>query len=90
MSFPLPPADHIAREHYDLATLAEQLDPANVARLPDFRAAVANARRSIDASNGAISGMTVVCLRGDDERWLVHVGPRGGWRKLWNFGTGRH
>lgn len=87
--FRLPTADHPAREAMgDIAHLVEILDPRNAARLPDFGEAIRSARRTI-ASAPAARRVNVVCLRGDDERWLVSVGPRVGWKRLWNFGTGR-
>lgn len=82
--FKLPPQNHPAREAMgDMATLAEILNPANIAKLPEFSRAIRNFPK------GAARAINVVCLRADDERWLISVGPRGGWRKLWNFGTGR-
>ena len=87
MSFALPLTGTFARECCgDLETLAEQLNPANVGKLPDFREAVCKARKNFPAGAKAVM---MVCLRGDDERWLISVGPRGGWRKIWNFGRGR-
>lgn len=89
MSFPLPPHSHPAREAMgDIAHLVEVLAPANVGKLPCFREAVAKARRQI-AETPAVRAINIVCLRADDERWLVRVGRRGGWKRLWNFGTGR-
>jgi hypothetical protein len=88
MSFSLPLAGTAAREALgDLVHVAEVLHPANVGRLPDFREAIANGRRTIAGSDA--SHVYVICLRGDDERWLISVGRRGGWKKVWNFGTGR-
>lgn len=88
MSFSLPLAGSAAREALgDLASVAVILDPANVGKLPDFRAAVCAARRTLEAEPLA-RRVNVICLRADDERWLVSVGRRGGWRKLWNFGRG--
>lgn len=90
MSFSLPTADHPARAMFDMASLVEILDPRNVAKLVCFREAICSARRTIAESNGAIKRVTMVCLRADDERWLISVGARGGWRNEWNFGTGSH
>jgi len=90
MSFRLPTSDHPAREAIgDLAHVAEILNPANAAKLPCFREALVQARRTIEADR-SIRAVNVICLRADDERWLVSVGPRGGWKRLWNFGTGRN
>jgi hypothetical protein len=89
MSFRLPTADHPAREYLgDMSYLAEVLHPGNVHLLPDFASALRTARKHA-AVLPAGSRVNTVCLRADDERWLISVGPRGGWKKLWNFGTGR-
>lgn len=88
MSFPLPPAGSFAREAMgEMAHVAELLNPANVGNLPCFTAALRETRKNFPVGAKTVN---VICLRADDERWLISVGPRGGWRKLWNFGTGRH
>lgn len=90
VGFKLPSSDHPAREAMgDLASVAEILNPANLAKLPEFSRALSQGRRAIADANGAIKGINYICLRADDERWLITIGPRGGWRKLWNFGAGR-
>lgn len=89
MSFPLPLPGTKAREAIgDLAVLVPILDPANVSRLPTFRAAIRSAVETLKAAPAAKS-VNIVCLRANEERWLISVGRRGGWRKVWNFGTGR-
>lgn len=87
MSFPLPLPGTSAREACgDMAHLVEILDPRNVAKLPDFRGAISSSRKSFPAGAKSVN---IVCLRANDERWLISIGPRGGWKFLWNFGTGR-
>ena len=87
--FALPTINHPARELMgDIAHVAEVLNPENVGRLPDFAEAVRNARRTLDGCKAAKS-VNCICIRGDDERWLIQVGKRGGWKRLWNFGRGR-
>lgn len=89
MSFPLPPASSPARELIDLASIAEILAPANVAKLQPIWQARKGALAMIEADS-AIKRVAMVIVRADsDERWLVTFGRRGGWRKMWNFGTGR-
>lgn len=89
MSYSIPSSGTAAREAMgDIAHVAEILAPANVERLPDFRAAICAARRTLENCNAA-SRVTVICIRADDERWLISVGRRGGWKKVWNFGNGR-
>lgn len=89
MSFRLPLTSSPVREQMgDLVHVVEILDPSNVAKLPCFRDALRLARRTLAETTGA-KRVNVICLRADDERWLISVGPRGGWKMLWNFGTGR-
>jgi hypothetical protein len=92
MSFPLPPSSHPARELMgDIAALAETLNPENIARLPTIWQARKSALRMFSSdSTGAMRRVAIIVIRADsDERWLVTFGRRGGWRKEWNFGTGR-
>ena len=91
MSFPLPSPGSKAREMMgDVATLAMQLNPANVAKLPVTWEAVRAARKMFEGEGVKPARVCFVVLRADsDERWLISVGPRGGWRKEWNFGNGR-
>jgi hypothetical protein len=90
VSFRLPPSNHPAREAMgDMEHVVDVLNPANLDRLQDFGAALRNARKAI-AAEKAVKAINVICLRADDERWLIRVGKRGGWRRLWNFGTGRN
>jgi len=89
MGFALPSATNPARELFDMATLAETLAPGNAAKLPAIWQARKAALAMIEADK-AIRRVALVILRADnDERWLVTFGRRGGWRKEWNFGTGR-
>lgn len=90
MSFPLPPQSHKARELMgDLAVLVEQLNPANVAKLLVVWQAVRAARAMFEAPIKPKRVCFVVLRADSDERWLISVGPKGGWRKEWNFGNGR-
>lgn len=87
--FRLPTTNHPARKLIDLASIAELLAPENVGRLmPVWQAR--NRATEAFASDKATRRIAYVILRADtDERWLVTFGRRGGWRKEWNFGTGR-
>lgn len=89
--FALPPLTHKARELMgDLATLAEQLNPANAGKLlPVFKARHV-AMAAFEGAGLKPKRVAMVILRYDtDQKWLVTFGPKGGWRKEWNFGTGR-
>ena len=86
--FHLPPQNHPAREMMgDLASLVETLAPANAGRLPAVWQAVRSAREAFEASSLKPRRICYVIVRYDTaERWLISVGPKGGWRKEWNFG----
>lgn len=89
MSFALPSPDHPAREMIgDLSHLAEVLNPKNAAALLSLPEARRVSRESFEGSVKP-RRVVMVVLRGNDERWLVSFGPRGGWRKEWNFGAGK-
>lgn len=77
MSLKLPTDDR--SELVDLESLARWRE------LPTFRQAVRDAVRYMKAVPAAKS-VCVQCLRADGRVWLVRVGPRGGWRRLWDFG----
>jgi hypothetical protein len=83
--FILPPQNHLAREAAPVEALVSLLDRRNLAALPHFADALRLARNDFPAGARRVF---IVCLRADDERWLISVGPRGGWRKEWNYGTG--
>ena len=79
MSLRLPSRDSSLRELFTLETLAEWR------RLPTFLQGLRSTRQWIQ-SDSAIHSATFLCLRADGAVWLVTVGPRGGWRRRWNFG----
>lgn len=86
MSLVLPLSGSPVRELFDVAHLVEIADPANRAKLATFRECISNARKMY-AGNKAIKAVHSFCLRANGELWLIRVGPRGGWKKVWNFGT---
>jgi len=88
MSYKMPPEGHKARALMgDLAHVAEVLDPANIKKLESFPLARRAANKFFE-ENPAARAIVKIVMRCDDERWLVSYGPRGGWKKLWNFGKG--
>ena len=90
MSFRLPsPSQSAIRELMgDVAHIASVLDPANLAKLPTLAAGLRQARAA--HKDQRFTALVLVVLdEATDERWLIRVGKRGGWRKLWNFGNGR-
>lgn len=88
MSFRLPSPNHPAREAMgDLAHVAEVLNPANLAKLPTLASALRGTRGEVYKPARAI--FVIVLDEQTDNRLLIRIGRRGGWRKVWNFGTGR-
>lgn len=89
MSFPLPLPGTPAREALgDLSAAVQTLDPRNASKLHTFRDARRGAMEYLVAERAARRVVFIV-LRADGERWLVSFGRKGGWTRLWNFGTGR-
>lgn len=86
MSLRLPLTGTATRDLIDTRHLAEIASPANRMKLPTFREALAAAKRTMSADK-AIRAVHTYCLRANGELWLVRVGPRGGWKKQWNFGA---
>lgn len=85
MAYNIPPANHPARAMFDMAHIVEVLAPANASRLLDLDAAISSARKTI--ASGDFNGIVSVCIdAATDDRLLIHVGARGGWKKIWNFG----
>lgn len=87
--FHLPTANHPARALIDIAHVAEVLAPQNVLKLLTTWQARKVAERTFEG-NSTVKRVALIVIRADnDERWLISFGRRGGWRKEWNFGTGR-
>jgi hypothetical protein len=86
MSFSLPSSSSALRNLFDVSALVEIADPANRAKLRTFREFVTSARHYIASERGAkeVNGI-VVCADGSLQ--LVSVGPKGGIKRLWNFGA---
>lgn len=91
MSFRLPTADHPARELMDIRDVAAKLNPRDAHLLRHTWQALRDARDAFESDTaGAMRRICYIVVRADtDEKWLISVGPRGGWKKEWNFGTGR-
>lgn len=87
--FNIPVQGSKAREMIDVGSLVEMLNPKNAALLMPTWLAVKKSRE-VFANDKAVKRICYVVLRADtDERWLISVGRRGGWKKEWNFGNGR-
>jgi hypothetical protein len=88
--FRLPPTNHAAREAMgDIRHVAEMLDYRNVGKLPGILKARRDALAYLAAEPRATAVNAIIIRADTAERWLVRIGRRGGWRKLWNFGDGR-
>lgn len=87
--FHLPTTSHPARQLIDLARVAEILNPANADKLLPIWKARGIALRTFEATPAARRVALVIVRADTDEKWLVTFGRKGGWRKEWNFGTGR-
>ena len=78
MSLLLPPSSSPLRETFEIESLV------NWQSLPTFREALAGCRNFISREKKAKS-VNALCLRMDGSVWLIKVGPKGGWKRLWNF-----
>lgn len=85
----MPLDDRLARELFDLPSLVETLDPKNVGKLLVTWQARRRALDFFDTCKDARRVSFVVVRAESDERWLIPIGRSGGYRKEWNFGTGR-
>jgi hypothetical protein len=81
----LPNRDSHIRELFDMNDLVSLASPENRMKLPTFREALVSAKRTL-AGDKAIRAVHTLTLRANGELWLMKVGPRGGWKVLWNFG----
>ena len=80
MSLHLPLTSSPLRETFDVASLVEWRS------LPNFRDALAGCRNYI-ASEASARSVNSLTIRADGEIWLIQVGRKGGWKRLWNFGN---
>ena len=87
MSLALPLSSSPLRQLFDVAHLAEMAAPENRFRLATLKDAKASARRTFEAAGRAARGVHAIYLAADGSLVLAYFGPRGGFRKLWNFGT---
>lgn len=85
MSLRLPPSGHPTRELFEVKQLAEA-EQQRFRNLPTFRDAVRAGRDFLKRDKAARS-VHSLCLRADGELWLIRVGNRGGFDKVWNFGN---
>lgn len=79
MSFSFPSADHPA---------AETFDPAHFAEIVDRRSELRTINELRCEARDGVVAVQSYCLLANDSIALVRVGPRGGKRIIWNFGSG--
>jgi len=79
MSLRLPLASSRLRELFDVADLVDWK------QLPLFRQTLNGAVAYLQAEPGA-RAVHSLCIRADCHIWLIKVGPKGGWERLWDFG----
>ncbi len=77
MSLSLP-INNKLREMFQVSDLVEYKN------LPDFRQALSIGQKA--ASSPIASSANCLAVRADGQIWLIQVGPKGGWERLWNFG----
>lgn len=78
MSLSLPLSGSPLRDFFDVADLLD------LSELPDFPSAIRSARAFLVAEKAA-SAVNALAVRANGEIWLIKVGKRGGWKRIWNF-----
>ena len=86
MSLKLPASSSPLRELFDVADLAALADVKNRLKLPNLQQAKFTAR-NIFSSDNAIRQVNMLVIRANGELHLMKFGPKGGTKKLWNFGV---
>lgn len=88
LTISLPPQDHKARPVIDAhqGEIAYALKPENRGELPFKAQALIQAQRFI-ADSPERKSVYLVCIDAKARVELLRVGPRGGWIRLWVFGT---
>lgn len=75
----------------DLFDVTDLVDMHVNGQIPHYRHAASSAAKYFaDCAEGGGPIPTAVhsiCLRPDGKIWLVRFGPKGGAKKLWEFGT---
>ena len=85
----LPPTDHPAHGMFAMADLVAI--GTGEAQPFLFRDALYSARRTFSEAKPAkvkINRLYYIVIRANDALWLISVGPKGGWRREWEFEAG--
>lgn len=78
MNFNLPSANSEISAMFDMDAIT------NFSNLPFFNQALNNGQKA--ANQPMVKSVNCLCVRSNGEVWLIEVGPKGGWKRLWNFG----
>lgn len=85
MSLKLPVSSSPLRELFDVADLAALADIQVRMKLPNLQQAKMSARNTF-ANDNAAKQVNMLVVRANGELHLTAFGPRGGVKRLWNFG----
>ena len=88
LSISLPPQGSALRATFDsdfMQQIVHDLSPENRESLPAYFRAVPAVCRMVRESK--LRGARCVCYRGNGDVVLVNIGPRGGEKIVWKFGT---
>ena len=86
MSLSLPPSSSPIRQLFEVSDLAKLASVEERAKLPTHPQAVLAARRVFESETAA-KAVHILVHRSTGELWLERFGPRGGWTRVWNFGS---
>ena len=86
MSLKLPASSSPLRELFDIADLAALADIQARTKLPTLQQAKMTAR-NVFATDNAVKQVNMLVIRANGELHLMKFGPKGGTKKLWNFGV---
>ena len=85
MSLKIPASSSPLRELFDVADLAALADIQVRVKLPTLPQAKMSARNTF-ANDSALRQVNMLVIRANGELHLTALGPRGGVKRLWNFG----
>ena len=81
--FALPPTSSPIRDLFDMKTLVEVLDPANIFRMRTLRNVLLDTQSQ--SWPVGVRSQNFVCMKADGSIVLEQVGPRGGHKTIWQF-----
>lgn len=79
MSLSLPASNSPLREMFEVSSLVSPMS------LPTFRQALNSCQATVQQAG--VATVQAIALRANGEAWLIQVGKKGGWKRLWNFGS---